>query len=263
MNRETSPSPRLDELDRRIIYELMADAWNTSPPAIAETLDVAPGTVRNRIRDLEAEGVIEGYHAHVNFERTNGRLTTLFLCNVPFADRETIARAAYEIPGVINVRVMMGGRRSFHVLAVGEDTADLRRIGTTLSELGVEIEDEMLVESDMVRAYAPFGGEYAEGRRIPADALHLSSRADLVEVTVEPDAPIASVPIADAIAEGILDEEPLVVSIERGDEMITPHGDTELQTDDRVTLFASGGVDETTIEAFYAPATPNEREGQP
>lgn len=135
---------RLDEIDRRIIYELMSDARANSAPTIAEAVDVSPGTIRSRIEQLEDQGIITGYHAHIDFERTSGRLTMLFTCSVPFADRESVARAAYTIPGVINIRLLMSGRRNFHVVAVGEDTEDLRRIGASLSEIGVEIEEEAL-----------------------------------------------------------------------------------------------------------------------
>ena len=63
---------RLDEIDRRIIHALMDDARNTSAPMIAEGLNVSAGTVRNRIDRLEAEDVIQGYTATVNFERAGG-----------------------------------------------------------------------------------------------------------------------------------------------------------------------------------------------
>ncbi|MFC6716876.1 winged helix-turn-helix transcriptional regulator [Natrialbaceae archaeon GCM10025810] len=240
----------LDAVDRRILHELMDDARTNTAPAIAEAVGVSPGTVRNHVEALEEAGVIKGYHAHVDFERTDGRLTTLFMCSVPFAERKTAARAAYEIPGVINVRIMMGGRRNFHVLAVGENTDDLRRIGTTLSELGVEIDDEMLVENDEVRAYEPFGPENDPQRKIPADFISLSADSEVVELTVQSDAPIADATISEAVQEGYLSGDALVVSVRRGDEMLTPHGDTTIRPDDVVTVFACGGVDDGTVRAF-------------
>jgi DNA-binding Lrp family transcriptional regulator len=240
---------RLDEIDQRIIHELMADARNNTAPVIADRIGVAPGTVRNRIEDLEEQGVIAGHHTHVDLERTDGRLATLFMCSVPFADRKTAARAAYEIPGVTNIRILMGGRRNFHVLAVGEDTRDLRRIGTTLSEIGVEMEDEMLVESDEMRAYAPFGPDETKST-IPAEFINLSGDSELVELTVRPESPIAGVALSDAVEDEVLDEDPLVVSIAREDELLTPHGDTTIKAGDIVTVFSNGGVDDETVQAF-------------
>jgi DNA-binding Lrp family transcriptional regulator len=250
MSAQSSDSTyQLDEIDRRIIHELMVDARTNSAPAIADRIGVTPGTVRAHIEDLEEHDVITGYHAQVDFERTDGRLAALFMCSVPFAERKTAARAAYEIPGVVNVRILMGGRRNLHVLAVGEDTQDLRRIGTTLSELGVELDDEMLLEDDETRAYAPFGPEDAP-RRIPADFIALSDDAEVVELTVQPDAPIADVTLSEAAENGLLADDPLVVSITRGDERLTPHGDTTIRPNDVVTVFSSGGVDDETVHAF-------------
>ena len=243
----------LDTIDKQILFELMSDARNNSTPIIAERIGVAPGTVRNRIEQLEREEILEGYHAHVNFERTESRLTTLFLCNVPFAERETIARAAYEIPGVVNIRIMMGGRRSFHVLAVGENTSDLRRIGTTLSELGVEIEDEMLVENELIRAYDLFNPD-DDGPQPPTGLLTISDSSEFVELTVHPNAPIAGLTISEAVGD-VITEDPLIISIVRDDTMITPHGDTVIESRDAVSVFSSGGVDTETLSAYGDPET--------
>lgn len=255
MGREDSGSGyRLDEIDRRIIYELMTDARTSSAPQIAEAVSVSPGTVRNRIEQLEDHGIVTGYHAHIDFERTSGRLTTLFMCSVPFADRESVARAAYAIPGVINVRLLMGGRRNFHVLTVGEDTDDLRRIGTALSEIGVEIEEEMLVEHEDVQAYVPFGPDENKERKPPTDFISLSGDSEVVELTVRTDAPIANVTISEAVERDVLSGDPLIIAIEREGDILTPHGDTRIRPDDVVTVFSRGGVDDRTVNAFIEPS---------
>src|SRR6056297_3373990 len=100
---------RLDEIDKRILYYLAEDARNTSAPLVAEEVDVSPGTIRNRIRKLEENNVIEGYHADVNYARADNLLTNLFVCNAPVSDRERLAREALSIPGVVNVREVMTG----------------------------------------------------------------------------------------------------------------------------------------------------------
>lgn len=243
---------QLEEIDQRILYELMTEARDNSAPIIAARIGVSPGTVRSHIEDLEEHGVITGYHAHIDFERTDGHLSTLFVCSVSFAERKTAARGAYEIPGVVNIRVLMGGRRNFHVLAVGETTSDLRRIGTMLSKLGVDIEDEMLIENDEVRPYAPFGPDETRWK-IPVDFLSLSSDSEVVELTVQSDTAVAGETISDAVENGLLGTDPLVVSITRDDELLTPHGSTSIRPDDIVTLFSSSGVNDETIRAFVEP----------
>ncbi|MFC7223449.1 AsnC family transcriptional regulator [Halalkalicoccus sp. GCM10025322] len=251
MSRQDSESGyRLDEIDRRIIYELMSDARASSAPKIAEAVNVSPGTIRNRIERLEEHGILTGYHAHVDFERTSGRLTALFMCSVPFAERESVAHAAYAIPGVVNIRLLMGGRRNFHVLAVGEDTTDLRRIGTALSEIGVEIEDEMLVEHEAVQPYSPFGPDEDERRKPPTDFVSLSGDSEVVELTVRTDAPIADVTISEAVERGVISDDPLIIAIEREGDVLTPHGDTHVRPDDVVTVFSRGGADDRTVNAF-------------
>jgi DNA-binding Lrp family transcriptional regulator len=244
------PAYRLDEIDRRIIYELMRNARASSPPKIAEAVGVSPGTIRSRIGQLEEQGIVTGYHAQIDFEHIDGRFTVLFMCSVPFADRQKAARGVYSIPGVVNIRLLMGGHRNFHVLVVGEDTNDLRRIGTALSELGIEIADEMLVEHDDIQAYAPFGPDGNSQQKIPTDFISLSGDSEVVELTVRTDAPVVDLTISEAVDNGILDSEPLIVAIERDGDILTPHGNTRIQFDDIVTMFSRNGVDDATVNAF-------------
>jgi len=244
---------RLDEIDRRIIHTLMGDARNVSAPAIAEKVNVSPGTIRNRIAQLEDRGIITGYHASVDFEQADGRLTNLFMCNAPVSERESIARRARIIPGVINIRELMTGRRNLHVLAVGEDTEDLRRIARALSDLGVDIEDEVMVQKETTGTYAPFGPDEGTQDAILTDFISLSGDAEVAEVTVDDDADIAGTTLRDAVRNGVLDDDTLVVAIERDDAVLTPHGDTRIEPDDIVTLFSRGGVTDRTVEAFCGP----------
>lgn len=244
---------RLDEIDRRILYALMQDARNKSATTIAERANVSGATVRNRIDNLEEHGIIRGYTAHIDFERAGGKLTNLFLCNVPVAEREALAHEARTIPGVINIRKLMTGRRNLHVLAVGEDTNDLQRVARNLSTLGIEIEDENLVENELFEPYTPFDPDDAVHSPKPNDFISLASDASVVEVTVREDAPIAGHSIEHAAAKGILDEETLVIAIERDDQELTPHGDTVVQPDDIVTLLSRSGTDDDLLSVFLGP----------
>jgi DNA-binding Lrp family transcriptional regulator len=243
---------RLDDLDRRIIYALMQDGRATAT-SIAETANVSGATVRNRIEKLEDRGIITGYRAHVDFEAAGGKLRNLYLCNVPVPEREALAHEARAIPGVINVRSLMTGRRNLHVLAVGEGTRDLQRISRSLSKLGIEIEDEDLLEDEMFDPYEPFN---PDGRpRAPAlnDFIDLTGNARILAVSVVADAPIADVSLEAANRTGVLDEDTLVIAIERGEEELMPHGDTVIRPDDIVTLLSRHQTDARAFEAFQAP----------
>lgn len=232
-------SYRLDEIDRRIIYDLMVDARNTSAPMIAEEVNVSPGTVRNRIDSLEENGVIKGYTATVDFEKAEGRLTSLYMCTVPAAERERLALEVQSIPGVVNVRVLMAGKRDLHVVAVGEDTEDLRRIARELSELDIEVEDEELLQTEIRSPYTPFAPEEASNeteKTRATDIITLADNTEVVEVVVRPEAPIVGKSLGEARDEGILGENVVVISVERDGETLTPGNDTVVSPDDVVTL---------------------------
>lgn len=241
---------RLDDIDRRIVYELMRDARNTSAPTIAEQVNVSPGTIRNRIGQLEERGIIRGYTARVDFERADGHLVNLYVCNAPVSDRKSLAREASVVPGVVNVRELMTGRRNLHVVAVGENTEALRRVARALSELGIEVEDETLVEAETDSPYAPFGPEGGADTSEATAFVDLAGDARVVDATVHADAPIAGRTLEVAVRDGVLDDDALVIAIERDDRVITPHGTTTVRPDDIVTVLSRSGDTDRVLEAF-------------
>lgn len=242
-------SHHLDEIDRRILHALMSDARNTSAPMIAEELNVSAGTVRNRIDRLEEEGVIRGYTAIVDFEQAGGRLTSVFMCTVPADERERLALAARSIPGVINVRVLMAGRRDLQVVAVGEETSDLREIARSLSGLDIRIEDEELLQTELHTPYTRFLSDEAE-RPVVTDTVTLADGSSVVEMCVTEDAPIAGLSPAEAKAEEILSPDTVVTSIEREGSIIHPVDDTRVRPNDVVTVLPDETVEDEPLSAF-------------
>ena len=225
----------LDETDRRILHALMEDARHTSATELADELGVSDATIHNRIDRLESEGVIRGYHATINFERAGGYLTGIYMCTVPAADRERLAVAARAIPGVVNVRVLMAGKRDLQVVAVGEQTEDLRTIARELSALDIIIEDEELLQTELWSPYEPFGPEDADSLE-GANAISLANGTDIFEVPVEEGAPIAGHSIDEAREQEYLSPNTTVLLVERQTETIEPDGDTTIQVGDIVTL---------------------------
>ncbi|RXK48592.1 Lrp/AsnC family transcriptional regulator [Halorientalis pallida] len=146
----------LDALDRHIIYRLQHDARNTSASTIAEEMEVAASTVRNRINRLEDRGVIKGYYLDVDYERTGFQLHTLIICNADIPEREELASQALEIEGVVAVQEVMTGNENVHVEVVGSDGDDLSRIGRELDALGLEVLDEDLIRNEYVHPYEGF-----------------------------------------------------------------------------------------------------------
>ena len=244
---------RLDEVDRHIIHALMQDARNTSAPAIAEDLDVSAGTVRNRIERLEAEGIIQGYHAMINFERAGGRLMSLYMCTVPAAERERLALAARSIPGVVNVRVLMAGRRDLHVVAVGNDTEDLREIARSLSELNIRVEDEELLQTEIRGPYVPFGPAAPDEGSGTTEIVTLADGAEVVEATVEAGAPLSGLPLGEVREDGSLPEGVGVISIERDGDVLQPTESTVLEHGDAVAFHVEESAPSDPLAAVRTP----------
>lgn len=147
---------KLDDLDKQILYELQKDARHTSSNDIAERMDVASSTVRNRIKILEEEGIIRGYDVDVDFEKAGYDLYALIICTAPIPRREQIAEDARAIPGVIKVREVMTGEENIHIAALGKDKGDLSRIGRDLDELGLDVADEDLIYHEFTHAFHEF-----------------------------------------------------------------------------------------------------------
>jgi DNA-binding Lrp family transcriptional regulator len=241
---------RVDEIDKRIIYYLARDARNASPPAIADEVDVTPATIRNRIRQLEEQGIVRGYHADIDYERIGGRVTYQFSCTAPVPERDRLAQAALEVAGVVTVRELVTGHANLAVTAVGTDTDDVSRIASRLSDLGLTIEDEGVVEAEYHHPYHQFGPEDAPTGPSMTDVMSLTGGAEVVEFTVSDAAPVAGSSIQAVVEEGLLDEDMLVVGIEREGEVLTPKGETEFRPGDVVSLFSKEPLDSTTLEVF-------------
>ncbi|WP_410765253.1 Lrp/AsnC family transcriptional regulator [Haloferax sp. DFSO60] len=147
----------LDDLDRHILYALQTEARQTSSSDIAASHGVSASTVRNRLQQLEADGVIRGYHADVDYETAGYQLFTLIVCTAPIPEREELAAAAAEVPGVVEVQEVMTGKANVLVQAIGIDGDDLSRIGEELDELGLQVSDEDLIRNTHRRPYTAFG----------------------------------------------------------------------------------------------------------
>lgn len=249
---------RIDEIDRLILYHLTVDARNTSAPMIAEKVDVTPATIRNRIRELEEHGIIEGYHAAIDYEETNGKFTTQFTCTAPVSERSRLAEEALATAGVVNVRELLAGQENLVITAVGSDTDDINRIAHELSTLGIVIGREDILLNEATRPYGPFGPEEDRAGSAVRDFQSVAGGAEVVEFTASGDAEITGQTLEAATEAGIIPEEALVVSIERGDRRITPDGETRIEAGDVVSVFSPEALPERLLHAFDGDKT-----GQP
>ncbi|WP_411968728.1 Lrp/AsnC family transcriptional regulator [Haloferax sp. YSSS75] len=151
----------LDELDRRILHELQRDARHVSSRDIAEFVDASPSTVRKRIQRLESEGIITGYHATVDYKKAGYQLVMQMECTAEIPVRRDLSETALDVDGVVAVRELATGENNVLVSAVGTDSDDLARIARELSDIGLRVSDEYLVQRD---AHRPFSEFEPEGR---------------------------------------------------------------------------------------------------
>lgn len=242
----------IDAVDERIIYRLTQDARHTSAPEIAEEVDVSAPTIRNRIRRLEQNGVIEGYHAQIDYEKLGGRLTNLFFCTAVVTDRDRFAQRILDIPGVVNVREVMSGEENLHVTVIATDTADIRRIAQEIAALGIDIDHEELLHQEHFQPYEPFGPDQPEMARPVTGVADISADADVAEAPVAENAAVAGKTIQAATEEGLITEDLLVIAIDRedGENTETPAGQTTMQAGDVVTLFSRTGIADESLRAF-------------
>ncbi|MFP8951856.1 Lrp/AsnC family transcriptional regulator [Natrialbaceae archaeon A-arb3/5] len=158
-------SYKLDNVDRGILHALQEDARNNSASDIAEKVDVAPNTVRNRIKNLENADVIDGYIPHINYEQAEFQLRVEFVCTVPVSDRRSLAEKSLDTEGVVQVTEILSGRDNLSIEVVGSDSDELTTIASQLEDLGCKINDERFIKNTRVQPFDHFGFEVVDGTR--------------------------------------------------------------------------------------------------
>ncbi len=84
------------------------------------------------------------------------------------------------------------------------------------------------------------------------DFMRVGETAEVFEITVDDDAPIAGKTIQEAANGSLLDEDTLIVAIERDDggEPITPRGQTRIEVGDLLTVYSAHGATPEVTDAF-------------
>jgi DNA-binding Lrp family transcriptional regulator len=148
-------SVSLDDVDRAILHHLQENA-RKSLTDIAEAVNVSDNTVRNRVQNLEENGVIQGYRIDVDYDAADIQHHYLFVCTVRVRRREELARKAREHDGVTEVISLMTGRCNVYVIGVGEGKDDMTDLAYDLDGLGLEIEREHLIRDHARQSFDGF-----------------------------------------------------------------------------------------------------------
>jgi len=149
----------VDDIDEAILHALQADARNTSSGDIAERAGTSDSTVRKRIGRLEDEGVIKGYSAEVDYDRSGYPLRMLLFCTASIPDRGDLVSEILEVEGVVSVQELVTGERNLLVTAVGESDGDITPVAQALLEMGLTVADEVLVRSHETTPFSRFDAE--------------------------------------------------------------------------------------------------------
>jgi DNA-binding Lrp family transcriptional regulator len=143
-----------DDVDEAILYALQEDARNVSSGDIAERTGTSGSTVRKRIQRLESEGVIKGYSAEVDYQRSGYPLRMLLFCTASIPERGELIPEILAIDGVVSVQELVTGDQNLLVTAVGESDSDITPVAQELLDMGLTVADEVLVRSHET---TPFG----------------------------------------------------------------------------------------------------------
>jgi DNA-binding Lrp family transcriptional regulator len=114
-----------ENLDAKLINALLGDG-RASLRSLAEELDVSVTTVSNHLRDLEDEGVIEGYTPRVNYDALGYDVTAIIQLKVEGSALPEITDRLTELKQMTSVYEVTG---DYDIIAVGKfrDTDGMNR----------------------------------------------------------------------------------------------------------------------------------------
>ncbi|WP_224448050.1 HTH-type transcriptional regulator Lrp [Haloprofundus salilacus] len=107
-----------ENLDAKLINALLGDG-RASLRSLAEELDVSVTTISNHLRDLEAEGVVEGYTPVVNYDALGYDVTAVIQLKVEGSALPDITERLQEQKQMISVYEVTG---DYDVIAIGKFT---------------------------------------------------------------------------------------------------------------------------------------------
>jgi Lrp/AsnC family leucine-responsive transcriptional regulator len=120
----------IDDIDRQILNILQQNA-RTSNAEIARQVEMAPSAVLERIRRLEARGVIQGYEVRINPEALGQNLLAyVFVRSNDFDSDLKTAEMLADIPEVLEAHHIAG--EDCYLLKVR--TCDAKALGRLLRE---------------------------------------------------------------------------------------------------------------------------------
>jgi Lrp/AsnC family transcriptional regulator, leucine-responsive regulatory protein len=143
----------MDAVDKRLLAELQQDA-RLSFNELSRRVNLSPPAVAERVRRLEADGVIAGYHAHVDLARAGLPITALVQvrCYGPRCVLRDPEVAAW--PEVLQLHRVTGGACCVLMVAVAA-MEDFERLIDRLADYGQPSSTMVLSSPVLWREIAP------------------------------------------------------------------------------------------------------------
>ncbi|PZS34735.1 MAG: AsnC family transcriptional regulator [Pseudonocardiales bacterium] len=128
----------LDELAWSVLRELQSDG-RASVAKLARRIRLSPTATADRIRRLEAKGIITGYAARVNLAKTGVDVMAIVRLEYPGRAREPLAHVFDKRPEVLECQRVTGddcyvlkiaATSMDHLASVVDDLGDIGRVTT-------------------------------------------------------------------------------------------------------------------------------------
>lgn len=128
----STPTNDLDAFDRRLLAALQEDGRLTNQE-LAERISLSPSQCSRRRRRLERDGIIRGYHARLDRERTGFGLVSIVSVTLATHDSANAARFARLVAELPNVQeaYSLTGEMDYVIKIV---TEDLRSLSTFIND---------------------------------------------------------------------------------------------------------------------------------
>lgn len=115
----------LDDLDLKILEVLQEDARQTYT-VIGQRLGVAHSTVYDRIKKLEAQGVIKGYTALIDYEKAGAKyVTAIMAIYTDPRESEKVAEKLCGHPQILEVYISISEEIQVIAKVIAESQEDL------------------------------------------------------------------------------------------------------------------------------------------
>ncbi|MGC1709369.1 MAG: Lrp/AsnC family transcriptional regulator [Nitrosotalea sp.] len=120
----------VDDLDKRILEELLKNS-KRSYRQLADELEIAPGTVLKRIKDMESKGIIKGYSIIVEQGKLSSQIIALIEITSSGGKLEEMGKKLSKLPNIYGVYETTGSPDAI-IIGKFRDTDELGKFARHL-----------------------------------------------------------------------------------------------------------------------------------